>query len=170
LDKHFTCAPPRRFRVWRPTNGNVCAIGSSNREYRQPPPDSLPCGTCLAAAQCGQLAMKSLNLYSSCHANTWRHRVGQVVHIGQSFKASKTSKPTLKKRLAPSKAPDQKTAITTNQVHKENAMASNRVSYAFIANGKLSWSKTFGPWALAIACSAQTGGLIHSAQPYAPSA
>jgi hypothetical protein len=92
------------------------------------------------------------------------------VHIGQSFKASKTSKPTLKKRLAPSKAPDQKTAITTNQVHKENAMASNRVSYAFIANGKLSWSKTFGPWALAIACSAQTGGLIHSAQPYAPSA
>jgi len=49
-------------------------------------------------------------------------------------------------------------------------MAPENVSYAFNANGKFSWSKTFGPWALAIACSAQTGGQFHSAQPYAPSA
>jgi hypothetical protein len=92
------------------------------------------------------------------------------VHIGQSFKASKTSKPTLKKRPAPSKAPDQKTEIPTSQVHKENAMTSENMSYAFNANGKFSLSKTFGLWALAVACSAQTGGQFHSAQPYAPSA
>jgi hypothetical protein len=110
-----------------------------------------------------------LACFSACNIEKRGHRVGQVVHIGQSFKASKTSKPTLKKRLAPSKAPDQKTTITTTQVQKENAMKPEKVSYAFNAAGKFSWSKTFGPWALAIACSAQTGGQFHSAQPYASS-
>lgn len=49
-------------------------------------------------------------------------------------------------------------------------MTSENMSYAFNANGKFSLSKTFGLWALAVACSAQTGGQFHSAQPYAPSA
>ena len=42
-----------------------------------------------------------------------------------------------------------------------------KASYAFNATGDFSWSKTFGPWALAIACSATTGGQFHYAHPYA---
>jgi hypothetical protein len=91
------------------------------------------------------------------------------VHIGQSFKVSTTSKSTLKNRPAPSKAPIQKQATTKPTIHKENAMDLKKASYAFNATGNFSWSKTFGPWALAIACSVQTGGSVHHAHPYAPS-
>lgn len=97
------------------------------------------------------------------------HRVGQVVHIGQSVKASKTSKLTLKTRPAPSKAPIQKQATSKPKVQKENAMNPKKAAYAFNATGNFSWSKTFGPWALAIACTVQTGGSFHHAHPYAPS-
>lgn len=48
-------------------------------------------------------------------------------------------------------------------------MALKEATYAFTAKGDFSWSKTFGPWALAIACSVQTGGSSHHAHPYAPS-
>ena len=44
-----------------------------------------------------------------------------------------------------------------------------KASNAFTASGDFSWSKTYGPWALAIACSVQTGGSFHLAHPYAPS-
>lgn len=43
------------------------------------------------------------------------------------------------------------------------------VNIAINANGKFSFSKTFGPWALAIACSVTTGGQTHYAHPYDPS-
>lgn len=42
-------------------------------------------------------------------------------------------------------------------------------SFAFKAKGDFSWSKTLAPWALAIACSVQTGGSFHHAHPCAPS-
>lgn len=45
-------------------------------------------------------------------------------------------------------------------------MNDKNVSIALTANGKFSFSKTFGPWALAIACSATTGGQFHYAHPY----
>jgi lysozyme family protein len=93
------------------------------------------------------------------------------VNIGQGFKASKTSNLS-KQRPVPSKAPKQKTA-TTNQpksTQKEISMDQTSVlSGNLSASGKFSLSKTFGPWALAIACSATTGGQFHYAQPYAPS-
>lgn len=140
--------------------------------YPPPPrlhPEIVPPSNALLSYTQKSKDEETCSVYSLASAHKRRHRVGQVVHIGQSFKASKTSKPTLKKRPAPSKAPEQKTTISTSQVHKENAMAPENVSHAFNANGKFSWSKTLGPWALAIACSAQTGGQFHSAQPYAPS-
>lgn len=47
-------------------------------------------------------------------------------------------------------------------------MDQKAVSIALTAGGKSSFSKTFGPWALAVACSATTGGQYHYAHPYAP--
>ena len=43
----------------------------------------------------------------------------------------------------------------------------NSGSIALAAEGKFSFGKTFGPWALAVACSATTGGQYHYAHPYA---
>jgi hypothetical protein len=91
------------------------------------------------------------------------------VHIGQSFKALTPSKSTLKTRPAPSKAPIQNQATSKQPVQKENVMKIKKVTDTFTAKGNFSLSKTFGSWALAIACSVQTGGHIHHAHPYAPS-
>ena len=46
-------------------------------------------------------------------------------------------------------------------------MNSNNFSIAIKSDGKFSFSKTLGPWALAVACSVTTGGQFHYAQPYA---
>ena len=94
------------------------------------------------------------------------HRVGQGVHNGQSSKVLSTSHKPSKKRPAPSKAPTQKTVSTTSSfVQKEGNM--NKFSIAFTADGKFSFGKTFGPLALAVACSVTTGGQFHYAHPYA---
>ena len=46
-------------------------------------------------------------------------------------------------------------------------MDHNNVSGELNASGTFSLSKTFGPWALAIACFVTTGGQFHYAHPYA---
>jgi hypothetical protein len=92
------------------------------------------------------------------------HKVGQGVYNGQSFKVSPTSNKPSEKRLAPSKAPIQKTVSTKSFVQKERNM--NISSIAFTADGKFSFSKTFGPLALSVACSVTTGGQFHYAHPY----
>jgi hypothetical protein len=89
------------------------------------------------------------------------------VNIGQSFKMSKTSTKLSKQRSAPSKAPTQKSFAIKPISYKENHMNSNHFSIAIKSEGKLSFSKTLGPWALAVACSVTTGGQFHYAQPYA---
>jgi nitrogen fixation protein FixH len=79
---------------------------------------------------------------------------------------SSTSTKPSKKRPAQSNAPMQKTSLTNPITRKESNMNDKNVSIALTANGKFSFSKTFGPWALAIACSATTGGQFHYAHPY----
>jgi hypothetical protein len=70
-------------------------------------------------------------------------------------------------RPAPSKAPNQKTTAITPTVRKERNMKFNQFFVALDVDGKFSFSKTFGPWALAVACSVTTGGQYHYAHPYA---
>lgn len=47
-------------------------------------------------------------------------------------------------------------------------MKTNQFSRALTAEGSFPFSKTFGPWALAVACSVTTDGQYHYAHPYAP--
>jgi len=116
------------------------------------------------------------NAFRICYpATTWirrGHRVGQGVHIGPSFKVRQHHQPELvKKRPAPSQALKQKPTVTNSIVRKESTMDTKKsYSNGLAAEGRLSSSQKFGPWILALVCSASTGShLGSSALPYGSS-